>query len=727
VNRTAAVVRRIRDWRLERLMDRFLSCATWPRAERLVSSRPQLTGDEALALLASWEEEARSDADHTTADSFEYHRLILERCRAEEPARVFGELTAADPAQERWEELVEASLDALDRAAGSGRRADLDTAVDRCERAADRCSTAPQRVVAYGHLGVALLRRADRVGSAQDVSRAVGLLDTVYALTPPSTAQRLEAVTNLAWALELRHRVHRRPADLDRAAELLRRVVEREEVANPDGPWPSGARDADMLTALASVLRTRYFVTGSPTDLADAVVWFERAVRHGGRSARTSGNLGVALSDFFGCTGSVRDLRRAEECLRESLAVTDALSPERPARLAHLASVLADRYVHEGKDALDEAVSLYTEAERAAPPGTPEHAAHSSGLGTVLLTRHERLGDLADLREAVRAHERAATVPGPEPDDEALYLDQWGTSLRLSARRLDDAAEARRAVELHERAVALTGDGSPDLPLRRSNLAAALRLHAELAGDHASLEQSVKIHEQVRRAVGEESPYTAAVLTNHAAALRASARRTGQRTPLDEAVGTLLRAVRAAAPDAPEQAGRLSELGHALADRGQPGDAERAVRAYRESCRLAGRDNVPVRLVAGRAWGAWATRREAHEEAAEAFDHALDAVDLLVRTQLTRPSAEIWLTRATEVAAEAAHAHAAAGSPARAVLRLERGRARLLTAALRTADADLRRLRGTDPGLAERFRHATARLHDLQYAAPGRDSAPPVP
>ncbi|MEH0549109.1 hypothetical protein QA802_40440 [Streptomyces sp. B21-105] len=220
---------------------------------------------------------------------------------------------------------------------------------------------------------------------------------------------------------------------------------------------------------------------------------------------------------------------------------------------------------------------------------------------------------------------------------------------------------------------------------------------------------------------GEESPYTATVLTNHAAALRATAQRTGQRAPLDEAIGALRRALRATAPDSPERAGRLSEFGHNLADRGQSGDAAEAVRAYRESCRLADPDNVPVRLVAGRAWGAWATRREAHEEAAEAFDHAVDAVDLLVRKQLTRPAAEIWLARATEVAAEAAHAHAATGAPARAVLRLERGRARLLSAALRTTDTDLRRLRGTDADLAGRFRRAAARLHGLEHAALPRD------
>ncbi|MER7104527.1 hypothetical protein ABT383_33815, partial [Streptomyces humidus] len=57
--------------------------------------------------------------------------------------------------------------------------------------------------------------------------------------------------------------------------------------------------------------------------------------------------------------------------------------------------------------------------------------------------------------------------------------------------------------------------------------------------------------------------------------------------------------------------------------------------------------------------------------------------------------------------------------------------ARLLTAALRTADTDLRRLRGTDPDLAERFRRAAARLHGLEHAAPPRDpeqgGSPPAP
>lgn len=93
VGRTADAVRRLRDWRLERLVDRFLSCADSAGAERLVATRPRLTGDGALALLASWEE-ARSDAGHTTADTYEYHRMLLERCRGEGPARVSGELTA---------------------------------------------------------------------------------------------------------------------------------------------------------------------------------------------------------------------------------------------------------------------------------------------------------------------------------------------------------------------------------------------------------------------------------------------------------------------------------------------------------------------------------------------------------------------------------------------------------------------------------------------------------
>ncbi|MDX3586623.1 hypothetical protein [Streptomyces europaeiscabiei] len=707
--------RQVRARLLERLLDRFLECPDWASAERLVATRRQLTGDDALALLTTWETATRELGDHVAADGYEYHRLLLERCRREGPDRVFGELTAPDEDEEqRCVELTDTACDAIHRATDSGRPDDLDSAVDRCEQAADSAATASQRAATYGNLGVALLHRAGRTGSENDVTRAVDVLEAAYALTPPNTDDRLVAVTNLAWALTERHRLDGLLPPLDRAVELLRRVVEGEAPADPDGSRPSGAHDSDVLTNLASALRARYFHTGASDDMAEAVAYFDWAVCHSSRSAAALGNLGVALSELFSCTRSPQNLRRAQECLREALTGTDTASPERSARLAHLGAVLTDRYIHEGQDLLDEAVELFIEAERSTPDDSPDRTARSSDLGTALLTRYERHGDLADLDLAVLTHERAAAGPYYEKSAEPLYLDQLGMSLRLRARRHDHIAEAHRAVLLHERAVALTGADSPDLMSRQVNHAAALRLYAELSEDATALKRSVEVYAQVSQATTAASPHEAAVLTNHANALRALAHRTGQTAPLDEAIGMLRKAVAVTAARAPERPSRLCDLGHALIGRGRTADTEEAVHAYRESCRLAAHANIQVKLVAGRAWGEWAAGRGAHEQAAEAFGHAADAIGQLVRTQLTRPAAETWLASATEVSAEAAHACAAAGDTGQAVRWLELGRARLLSAALRGEDADVQRLRDDHPDLARRFRRAAAQVRDLE-------------
>jgi tetratricopeptide (TPR) repeat protein len=717
--------RRLRARLLERLVDRFVECSDWAGAERLVVSRPRLTGDDALVLLAARETAARSLGDHESADIDEYHRLLLERCRRDGPARVFGELSALDPDEDQWVALADAALDTAEEAARSGRVEDLDLAVRRCEQAAGRAVTAPQRSTSYRNLAIVLLRRADRTGHADDVVRAVDLLETLYALTPPHTRDRLDTVTALGWALTQQHRLDHRMPPLDRAVELLERAVSREVTEDPDGPWPSGADDSEALTNLASALRARYFRTGSRDDLRQAVGYFDEAVRYSDRSAPSLGNLGVALSELFVHTGSAEDLSRAEECLREALDAPDPESPGTPARLAHLGAVLTDRYVHHGTDTLDEAVSLFEEAEAATPEDSAERTARSSDLGTVLLTRYERDGDLADLDLAVLSHERAAAGPYYERDDEPLYLDQWGTSLQRRARRTGDAAEARRAVTRHERAVALTESGSPDHALREANHAGALRLYAELSGDGTFLRQAVEVYARVRAAVPDDSPLGGAVLTNHGNALLALAERTGDSAPLDEAIGVLRRAVEVTEPGVPEYASRLCNLGHALISRARDEDAVEAVRVYRDSCRLAERVNAHVRLVAGRAWGAWAARRGVHEEAVEAFGHAADAIGHLVRTQLTRPAAETWLAAATEVSAEAAHAHTALGEPEQAALRLELGRARLLSAALERDRADLRRLRSRHPGLAERYRRAASRLRALETEnTPGPGHAP---
>ena len=178
--------------------------------------------------------------------------------------------------------------------------------------------------------------------------------------------------------------------------------------------------------------------------------------------------------------------------------------------------------------------------------------------------------------------------------------------------------------------------------------------------------------------------------------------------------------MRATSPAAPGLADRLCNLAQALEVRhartARSQDLERAVEAYRRSCRLATQASSEVALIAGRCWGMWALDRHAWDEAAEALGHAASATEQLTRTQLTRQATETWLAAAVDVFPAAAFAAAALGQRDAAVTYLEQGRTRLLSEALRRTHVDLDELRRLRPALARAFRVAADRVSALESA-----------
>jgi hypothetical protein len=178
--------------------------------------------------------------------------------------------------------------------------------------------------------------------------------------------------------------------------------------------------------------------------------------------------------------------------------------------------------------------------------------------------------------------------------------------------------------------------------------------------------------------------------------------------------------VQATGPAVPELAGHLCNLAHGLRARhtrtAGPADLDRAVEAYRRSCRLAMRASSEVELTAGKSWGTWALDRHAWSEAAEALSYAASATERLTRTQLTRQATETWLEAAVDVPPAAAFAFAALEQPDAAVMHLEQGRARLLSEVLRRTRADLGELRRLHPDLARAYQLAADRVSALESA-----------
>ena len=172
---------------------------------------------------------------------------------------------------------------------------------------------------------------------------------------------------------------------------------------------------------------------------------------------------------------------------------------------------------------------------------------------------------------------------------------------------------------------------------------------------------------------------------------------------LDEAVATT-------AEGSPHRAGRWNNLAAALrarADRsGADVDVDRAVATFRAACSEGTRPEAS--LAAAYNWCAWSVERAAWPEIAEASARALDAADLLRRTQLTRRDRTSWLRAADGLAGTGAHALVRVGDPVAAALLAERGRALLLTDALDRDRARLDRLATARPDLAARFWAAVA-------------------
>ncbi|MFF4396439.1 hypothetical protein [Streptomyces sp. NPDC001480] len=712
-----AVLARLRERRHERLFDRFRAADSWTAARRLVDRRPVLLDPALDQLVEELADAAEQIGEYDIADSYRYHQGLLRRCRAVGVARAFRELTT-DETDAALVELVNRAGKALRRYETGGNAADLDAALCDAEEAAGRAVAVPTRVVVQNTLGLALIARGDRDGRPDDVRRAVAVLEEAVTATPPGLAERRLFTVNHARALLQWYDIDGEAACLDRAVGLLSRAA---DAAPPDDAVERSA----VLTNLGSALHMRFTHRGTAEDLDAAVAAFARVPRSEELSfARARGNLAVALADRYQLRGDERDLDAAIEAAERSVELTPAAAPEAPARRAHLAGLLVDRHDRLGSpEDLRLAVAQFRLAAETTPATSPERATRDGDLGTVLLALYQDTADLADLDLSVAAHRRAVEAPVYERGDLAVRLDQLGTSLRGRARRTGDATEAAEAVRVHDRAVALTGASAPERVAALNNLAGALRLLAELAQDPAALRRAVATYGEALALVRPDTPRGRAVLANLGIGMLDQATTSGDTAELDRAIEVLGRAVAGTEPDSPELAGRLCNLAHGLRTRhdrtGNAEDLAAAVAAYRRSCVLAETGAQEVRMAAARAWGMWACARARHTEAVEAFGHAADAMERLVRTQSTRAFVETWLSALAEIPPHAAHEQAAVGDVHAAALSLEQGRARTLSSALERDRADLTALEAARPDLAVRFRRAAHRVsaHETSFTS----------
>lgn len=594
--------------------------------------------------------------------------------------------------------------------------ADWDMAVTMLWRAVEMPPDGTeQRSAAFHSLGMLLLKRAEKTGSAADMAEAERLLRHTLGLLldgePHEVADIAAVRNNLAAALGRVFEDQGTPSAAYEAVELLRAVL----AATP----PGSPRWATTLVSLAHALRRKAGLTSATADI-EAMVEAARvahAATPAGHPQHTWGLavLGVALRLAAEHTEEIGPLYESVELLRESVRATSRADRARPHRLNSLGNALHRLGERTGDvTPLDEAVRHLREAIAEPYPDEPGHFGRVANLALVLRERYHQSGDLTALREATELARLALRFPRA-PADSDTKLANLGVILQTWYERTADGAAASEAVEAARQVLDRTPEDSAELAMRLNHLGNALDKRYRSGGDLADLDESVVV---LTRAVGKTAygePNHAPSLNNLGNAQLTRALATEDEALLGRAVATIGRAVYASPPGAAHTAGHL--LSYAFALRvlyevnADPAVLRAAEDAYRQVAVI---EALPAatRINAACHWGDAAGEAGRWAEALAGFELALALLPFSITRRLRRDDQEHRLSGVQGLAADAAACAVRLGRLDLAVLLLEQGRGVLLGQTI-AARAELGRLRAAHPAAAGLFVQVRDRIDAL--------------
>jgi hypothetical protein len=303
------------------------------------------------------------------------------------------------------------------RYALTGALADLDSAIDAASTAAADASEANEDMATLARhtaaLGALLLRRAQRLPSPAYVDEAIRWLRAATAEPTPDTQQRAKALTDLACALQLRAADTAgalATADLNAGIDSMRAALELTA--------ENRAEHSARLNGLAATLALRSAITGSVSDLREAVNVYQRAA--GSIMARVADHaeslagLGTALCEVAR-GGESHVLTEAIRSLRAAVSQTNEDDPARPHRLAALAKALLLRFeLNQNRSELTEAAYFLGLAVKSASPDTAEQARYLHELGLTYERRYDLASMSQDLVLATDALRQASAIAAAE-------------------------------------------------------------------------------------------------------------------------------------------------------------------------------------------------------------------------------------------------------------------------------------------------------------------------
>lgn len=583
---------------------------------------------------------------------------------------------------------------------------DLDDAIVALRQAVRGRSPANATGMFRSNLALALRQRFDLSGHRADIDEAIRYGRRSVASFRGDPELRAIHRTNMALALETRHRHFRNVVDLYWSAHLAKLSlcalpqghVQRGRALGVLGLCHAGffsrsdklrhvnaavrylnaALEASAMhpvdvavhrTALSNVLRLRYDRTAKLDDLEESIRAARGAINPEGRQTASIApltNLGNALLNRFEHTGSPRNLTEAVDAFRAALDCLPGRDDGRPHLLSNWASALHTRFeVTADSEDLAEAIQACRDVLTLCSPADPNRPTYLYNHGLALSASYDRDRRLETLDHAIAHIDQARSqVPRRSPEC-AAYTAGLGNALHTRAEATHSASELHVAIGHLERAIRIVPKNHADVPSYLSNLGAALQTSYHFSGTATDLDRAVDVY----GSAVDKAP-------------NGDRRRNVYLSNLGDALRT--------------RADRRKSLG----DRRWRADAQRAA----DVCRTAAEEPTSengVRVASARCWALVARMLGDHDSALAAYGLAIALLPRLVVRGALRHDSERVISAWQGLAGEAAAHAITAGNRERALDFLESGRAVLWNQAVRVNDIEA--LRIAEPELAERL------------------------
>lgn len=226
-----------------------------------------------------------------------------------------------------------------------------------------------------------LFARFQHTRSRDDLDRTIQLREQALVLTSSTDTDWAVQSRNLGDCYSERFEMNRHIDDLNRCIMLLEAAAQRQDIQH----------EGDTLRNLACRLMIRSNWTGSTDDLNSAVAACERSmnlsVEFRDWTEKTT-RLGAYLARRFERAGSMEDLDRAVQLLRNAVSLMPTHYPHRGEALSNLGATLGLKYEMTKSAAdLDDAIEATDKALEALPSDHPLRVLALSNLSNLLRGR----------------------------------------------------------------------------------------------------------------------------------------------------------------------------------------------------------------------------------------------------------------------------------------------------------------------------------------------------